>query len=200
MRRLPCLLGVIAAIAAWLVIGASWALNRDWFVFTKHAFSDFGGEGARYPWLYNYGLITVGLVIVLFAVCPYRLARHRLEAFGSGLLFTAGLFLALIGVFPAGTRPHVFVSTWFFIQMDMALIALSIGAYNATGDPLARLAAIVSAVAFPVYILLEILVGWPSAAVSETYGIIIIDAAVILLTLNYTRRTQAPCTGSQTTL
>ncbi len=84
--------------------------------------------------------------------------------------------------------------------MDMALIALSLGAYKATGDPLTRLAAIVSAAAFPVYILLEILVGWPSAAVSETYGIIIIDAAVILLTVNYTRRAAAPRTGSQATL
>ncbi len=200
MRRLPCLLGVIAAAAAWLVIGASWALNRDWFIFTEHAFSDFGGQGARYPWLYNYGLIAVGSLIVLFTACPYRLAGHRLEAFGSGLLFTAGLFLALIGAFPAGTRPHVFVSTWFFIQMDMALIALSLGAYKATRDPLTRLAAVVSAAAFPVYILLEILVGWPSAAVSETYGIIIIDTAVILLTLNYIKRASASRTESQATL
>jgi Predicted membrane protein len=38
-------------------------------------------------------------------------------------VFVAGLFLALIGIYHAGTRPHVFVSTWFFVQMDTALIA-----------------------------------------------------------------------------
>jgi len=28
----------------------------------------------------------------------------------------------LIGIFPSGTRPHTFVSTWFFIQGDLAII------------------------------------------------------------------------------
>lgn len=188
MRRLLCLLGVAAAVAAWVVIGASWAVNRDWFVFTEHAFSDFGGERSRAPWLYNYGLITVGVLVAAFSLCPYRIAAHKLEPLGSGLLLTAGLFLALIGVYPAGTRPHVFVSTWFFIQMDMALVALSAGAYQATRDPLAKAAAAVSMAAFPVYGLVGVLAGWPSAAVSEAYGILVIDAVVALLTLNYLRR------------
>lgn len=183
-----CLLGVAAAVTAWLVIASSWLLNRDWFTFTRDAFSDLGGPGARYPWVYNVGLIIVGVMVVLLTPCPYRLAGHKLEVFGSGLLFTAGLFLALLGVYPAGTRPHVFISTWFFIQMDMALIALSLGAFKATGDRLALLAALASIAGFPVYLAVEAAAGWPSAAASEAYGIAVIDVAVALFTVNYLGR------------
>ncbi|BAA81551.2 conserved hypothetical protein [Aeropyrum pernix K1] len=188
MNRPFCILGPAAALVAWLVIGVSWAVNSDWFVFTEHAFSDLGGVKARMPWIYNYGLILVGLLVTLYSLCPYRAAVERLEAFGSGLLLTAGLFLALIGVYPAGTRPHVFVSTWFFLQMDMALVALSLGAYRACRN-LANMAALaLSLAAFPVYILIGITLGWPSAAVAEAYGIVVIDIVVIILTLDYLRR------------
>ena len=189
-RRL-CLAGLAAAVLAWAVIGASWAVNRDWFVFTEHAFSDLGGPGARAPWLYNYGLITVGAVVVAFSLCPYRLARDKLEVYGSALLAVAGVFLALIGVYPSGTRPHTFVSAWFFVQMDAALLALSLGAYRASRSRLAVASAVAAALAFPLAGLVEAAVGWPSAAVLEAYGVLVIDFCVAALTLEYLGATRA---------
>ncbi len=180
-----CLAGLAAAVLAWVVIGASWALNSDWFVFTEHAFSDLGGPGARAPWLYNYGLITVGLVVVAFSACPYRLARDKMEVYGSALLAVAGVFLALIGVYPSGTRPHTFVSSWFFVQMDAALLALSLGAYSASRSRPALASALAAALAFPLAGAVEALAGWPSAAVLEAYGILVIDFCVAMLTLEY---------------
>lgn len=190
--KAACVMGPVAVASAWAVIGASWYVNRGWFSFLEHAFSDLGGDGAKSPWLYNYGLVAVGLMAALFSACPYHLSSNRLEAFGAGLLFTAGVFLSLIGVFPAGTEPHEFVSTWFFVQADMALAALSIAAYSVSRARRALAAATASILAFPVYGLVEALAGWPSVASSEAYGIVIIDLVVLILFLEYWERITRP--------
>lgn len=176
-------LGPLAAAAAWIVIAASWLVNRDWFVFTEHAFSDLGGPDARSPWLYNLGLIAVGLAIVAYGACQTLLYRGRPGVLGAGYMALAGVFLALIGVFPSGTRPHTFVSTWFFIQIDLALILLA-WATARLGGKLSKPALALALAAWPLAGLVEALVGWPSAAVLEAYGILVIDAVVAALTLD----------------
>ncbi|MCG2870075.1 MAG: DUF998 domain-containing protein, partial [Vulcanisaeta sp.] len=118
--------GIIAVILAWVVIAVSISVN-PWFVFTKNAFSDLGGPYATDPWIYNYGLIITSVFVDLYSINLLLTSRNKVESFASAFVFVAGLFLALIGIYHAGTRPHVFVSTWFFVQMDMALIALGIG-------------------------------------------------------------------------
>ncbi|MCG2894775.1 MAG: DUF998 domain-containing protein, partial [Vulcanisaeta sp.] len=100
------------------------------------------------------------------------------ESFASAFVFVAGLFLALIGIYHAGTRPHVFVSTWFFVQMDMALIALGIGSLMG-GDRGLGLFSLLLGVLAPIPALL---IPWPSAATEEAYGIVIIDIWVVVRT------------------
>ncbi len=183
----PCiLLGPLAAAAAWLVIGASWLVNADWFVFTRDAFSDLGGPGARMPWLYNLGLIAVGLMVVAYGACQALLHDSKAGVLGGGYMALAGVFLALIGVFPSGTRPHTFVSTWFFIQIDLALILLA-WATARLGGRLSRPALALAVAAWPVAGIVEALIGWPSAAVLEAYGIIVIDLVVAALALDQLR-------------
>jgi len=87
-------------------------------------------EGANMPWIYNYGLITTGLVIMLYSAYLVYSSRGRLEAVGSGYVFIGGIFLALIGFFPGGTRPHIFVSTYFFVQMGLAILAMGLGTWG----------------------------------------------------------------------
>ncbi len=178
--RKLCFLGFIAVIAAWIVIISSWILNSSWFVFTRDAFSDFGGANSCCPELYNYGLIIVGAMIILFSLGCMSCTLNNIELIGWSYMVLAGVFLALIGIYPSGTRPHVFVSTWFFIQSDISLIIVLSGIYRKIKDNLVRSALWASILAFPVAFLIEILVGWPSAAVIETYGILIIDYAVII--------------------
>ena len=91
----------------------------------------------------------------------------------------AGVFLALIGVYYGGTRPHVFVSTWFFVQMDLALIPLTLSLWRRRGWARGAYLFAVSILAWPVYALVEALVGWPSVAAGEAYGIVVIDVAVV---------------------
>jgi hypothetical membrane protein len=177
------LIGLSAIVVAWVFIGLSWYLNSDWFVFTENAFSDLGGPKSCCPWIYNYGLITTGILLILYSVGLTAVGYNRYEVIGGSYMLIAGIFLVLIGVFPTGTRPHTFVSAWFFIQSDLALTVLSYGLWRRTGSNNILVIFIMGLLAIPVAILVELLIGWPSAAVLETYGIVIIDVSVFMITL-----------------
>jgi hypothetical membrane protein len=175
---------VAAAVIAWLVIGVSWYLNSSWFNFWEHAFSDLGVPGrANYYWVYNYGLMLTGLLVVGYGLYIYMWSGHKLEVLGSAFMMMAGVFLALIGVFPGGTRPHVFVSTWFFVQMNLALLPLTYAAWRYRGFKWGLPCFLSAVAAFPLYIAVDLLYGWPSVAAGEAYGILVIDAIVVALTL-----------------
>ncbi len=178
--------GLISLAAALTTIFVCWHLN-PWFDFWKDAFSDFGVPKACCPWLYNYGLMASAFFLSIYSLFILGASKGRLESFASGLLFTASIFLALIGVFPGGTRPHTFVSTWFFFQAFMGLavlgIALFVGGY-ARGLIVALLAGLAPILA----VLVDLMVGWPSAAVAEAAGILIIGVSVLIVTIHYTSR------------
>ena len=169
--------GIIAVILAWVVIAVSISVN-PWFVFIKNAFSDLGGPYATDPWIYNYGLIITSVFVDLYSINLLLTSRNKVESFASAFVFVAGLFLALIGIYHAGTRPHVFVSTWFFVQMDMALIAWGIGSLMG-GDRGLGLFSLLLGVLAPIP---ASLIPWPSAATEEAYGIVIIDIWVVVRT------------------
>lgn len=177
LRRAACLAGPLAVVLAWIVILAAWWLNRSWFIYTEHAFSDLGGPRSCCPGLYNIGLMLVAAAIAVFSLCVLSVESSKLGVLGAGYFVIAAIFLALIGVFPAGTRHHVCVSTWFFVQADMALALLTAHIYRVRRSLPWLLLFLAALLAWPVAILVELAVGWPSAAVLETYGIIIIDVA-----------------------
>lgn len=176
-------LGVVAIVFAWIIIFLNWILN-PWFIFTKHAYSDFGAGRACCPWLYNVGLIITGILLILFSFGLTYLAQNKIEVFGAGNIFVGGIFLALIGIFPGGTYPHVCVSTWFFIQMNIAFLIIGVG-MTVRKSEFGLIILLLALLEMPFALIIELLVGWPSAAVIETYGIIFIDASVVLLTLDY---------------
>ena len=169
--------GIMAAVLAWVVIAISISVN-PWFVFTKNAFSDLGGPHAVDPWIYNYGLIITSVFVDLYSINLLLNSRNRIESFALAFVLVAGLFLALIGIYHAGTRPHVFVSTWFFVQMDMALIAWGIGSLMGSNRGLGLFSLLLGVLA-PIPALL---IPWPSAATEEAYGILVIDAWVLVMT------------------
>jgi len=166
--------GILAALTAWAVIFLSISVN-PWFIFTRDAFSDLGGPNANMPWIYNYGLIITGLIIILYSFAQLNDSTNKIESFASGYTSLMGIFLMLIGIFHSGTKPHVFISTWFFIQGDLAILIWGIGlAIRKWG----RLGAI-----FILMSLISPIIGfaikWPSAATVEAFGIIILDIWMI---------------------
>ncbi len=167
--------GLVASALFWVVASLSIAYN-PWFSFTRDAFSDLGGAGASQPWIYNYGLMITALFATLFSVFLVDAAKNKVEMVGGALMLVAGIFLALIGVYHSGTMPHTFVSSWFFVQADLAIIVWGAGLIIEKRNALGA-ASVVMGVVGP---LLAEAVRWPSAAVVEAYGIILISAWIVL--------------------
>ncbi|BES80922.1 DUF998 domain-containing protein [Pyrodictium abyssi] len=183
-------LALAVTVLPWLVITVSWSLN-PWFDPLRGAYSDLGSPGARYPWVFNLGMIVSGALVVALGIVVYRVSVSRLEAAGAALLSEAGVFLALVGLFPEGTRPHSFVATWFFLQLYASYVVLGV-ALRRRGLAEGLALAAVGALAVPLAGLVEFLVGWPSVAVLETYAVLAADVGAVLLATAY-RRAQGPC-------
>lgn len=82
--------------------------------------------------------------------------------------------MVLIAIYPAGTRPHTFVSTWFFIQ---AFIAVLIYGLSIIWErPFIGLAIILIFVAG----LIGGMASWPSAALLEAYEILLLTIFSII--------------------
>jgi hypothetical membrane protein len=111
--------GILGGTVYWLFV--AWGIHRNpWFSFFHNALSDLGSpEMAQAPWIYNYGLIVTAVLMFIFSVYLLLVAGTKVQTIGGAYISISAIFLALIGVFHAGTRPHGFVSTYFFIQFFM---------------------------------------------------------------------------------
>jgi hypothetical membrane protein len=168
--------GVAAAIVAWLIFAYTISIN-PWFIFREHAFSDLGGPMSSDPNIYNAGMMASGALIVLYSLRCLEDSSNKLETVGGAFLAMAGVFLVFIGVYPSGTRPHGFISYWFFAQADLAIAAWGLGLIGRgerdLGVVVAALGLISPLVAF--------LVPWPSTAMAEAFGIVVMNFWVVLM-------------------
>jgi len=165
----------------WVFLVLSISRN-PWFDLRRHALSDLGdARRATDPWMYNAGLVVVGTVLCVYSLYVAYVSRGRLAVFSSALLFTAGLFLALVGVFPSGTRPHTFVSTWFFVQVWLSSIPLLVDSVRSRRPTYVASMASVSIIAPAVAYAVEALVGWPSVAILEVYGAVVVGLYLAVL-------------------
>ncbi|MEM1509105.1 MAG: DUF998 domain-containing protein [Thermofilaceae archaeon] len=177
--RILLLLGSIVFPLFHLVVLAS-ALRNSWWSFYRHAFSDLGAPAAIDPWIYNIGLIVLGILVILFSLGLLSAARSKWSAFASGLFFVSGIFLALIGVYPGGTRPHTFVSTWFYMQSFIASTALGAALLLEDNRPYGILLCALGMLPVPLGMFIEVSVGWLSVAIMEYVGAVFIAAAAIV--------------------
>ena len=100
-----------------------------------------------------------------------------MEIVGSSYVSLSGVFLALIGVYPSGTNPHTFVSTWFFLQIFIGYIIPGLGIHRRRIKYGLEMSQIVIA-ALLIAIIIEAIWGWPSAAVIEACGMYRLDQVV----------------------
>ena len=171
-------LGLTAALTAWITIYTSIYYN-PWFNLFKHALSDLGTSDAFSPWIYNYGLILTGLILMLYSPYLVYISRNKIEAVGGGYVLIGGLFLILIGIFPGGTRPHVFVSTYFFIQMGIAILTMGIGSVLDR-----RRLYSLSCILIFILMLIGGFIDWPSVAIQEIYEVILLNIWVLIRTFD----------------
>ena len=169
-------LGVVSGLSGWLVILLSISLN-PWFVFTEHAFSDLGGKLSQTAWVFNYGMIFTGLLIAGYGVYLVSVSGNKIMTVGSAFTIISGAFLALIGAYPTGTYPHYFVSVYFFTQTDVAIGTWGLGLFREGKKDLGGILLALS-IGGPI---IASLIDWPSTAVVEAYGILIMNIWVALM-------------------
>jgi len=172
-RNLARILGIALIPFFWLVAIISISQNT-WFIFDVHAFSHLGAPDATSPWLYNYGLIICGALAVLYSIFITLDSENKFETTGGAFLFVAGVFLALIGVFHSGVPEHGFVTAWFFIQIDIAILAWGVG----RGWRRYGIVVLAMGTLGPLF---ACVIDWPSAALVDAYGIVLINAWLVLM-------------------
>lgn len=178
--------GVNASIAFWVFTLASIGYN-EWFDFYRHAFSDLGGPRASNPWIYNGGLLVASLFVLLLSLDMIIISKTKVGVVGASYISVSGIFLAMIGVFPSGTYPHRFVSTWFFVQAFIGFLVYGLGEFR--GSP-RYMAAIITI--FVAGLLGALLVKWPSAATIEAYEIILLTIASLVYVAKHRFRDLEP--------
>jgi hypothetical membrane protein len=168
-------MGPASVVGGWLVILA--AISRNpWFVYTENAFSDLGNPMANDPWLFNYGMILNGVLIVLYSIYLIEVSFNKTGTVGGAFMMITGVFLMLIGVFHEGTMHHYFVSVWFFTQSDLTILTWGLALYrdrrwSSNGRLFLALSLFGPVVAY--------VVPWPSTATVETFGILIMNIWVL---------------------
>ncbi len=180
--------GILAFI---LTVIASASVN-PWFDLFSNAFSDLGSSNANSPWIYNYGLIITAIFVMLYSVYITLYSQSKLETIGGAFFFIAGVFLFLIGIFPAGTRPHVFVSTYFFVQSDFSIFAWALGILKRNKGY--GLFSLIISIIGPV---LGFTINWPSVAIQEAFGISLIAVWALLVFFYYKKADKLPTSSSK---
>ncbi len=167
--------GILAIVVFWLFVAISIAVN-PWFSFFSNALSDLGApEEANNAWIYNDGLFLTSLLMFIFSLHLIMTSDNKLKTVGGAYISISAVFIALIGVFYGGTRPHSFVSTYFFIQFFFGMLIYGFG----SGDRAVKYTSWgIFAVAFA-----GLLVPWPSVALVETYEILLIAIFCIVIAL-----------------
>lgn len=174
-------------VVPWLLFLLCYFLNPQW-VLTRDALSSFGDPSfSQFPWVYNYGLAIIALIIWLMSLGIVATAENKVQVFGGTFWFVAGIFLALIGYYHGGTYPHDFVSTWFFAQAALAMSVMGLGSYF-SHDVRGAVVPIILAILMP---LGAVLVSFPSAATTEIYEIVVIDAWALFSISNQRRVAKA---------
>lgn len=171
-------MGWASTIGGWLVILL--AISRNpWFVFTENAFSDLGAASANDPWLFNVGMILTGVMIVLYAVHLFEAGVNKLSRVGGTSMALTGLMLMMIGFYPEGTPYHYTVSVWFFSQGALTVLIWGLALIREKAWRKYGYIFTFMGLAGPI---IAVIVPWPSTAVAEAYGILVLNLLVALMT------------------
>lgn len=166
--------GLIGGLIYWLFV--VWSISKNpRFSFWRNPLSDLGSPKATAPWIYNAGLIVTSFFMFLFSLHLILTARNKVQTIGGAYVSVSAIFLALIGIFHEATKPHVFVSTYFFVQFFLGVLIYGLGS-----EGLTRL----SSVVLFILAIIGAFFKWPSTALLETYEIALLMIFTLLVALS----------------
>ncbi len=169
--------GLASLAVGWATVLVSIALN-PWFNVLQGALSDMGAVGRPYAWVFNGGLMASGVLLALYSLWFIFYGRDGLEAACGGVLLVDGIHLFLIGLYPEGTEPHLWVSLEFFLLIPLAMIleGASLARRRLRGLAVISLGLALGGLA------LEALLAWPSIATRELFAVACMSVWVAALT------------------
>lgn len=168
--------GILALAVGWITIIMAVSAN-PWFSLTRNALSDLGAVGRSTAWIFNWGITAAGALALLYSIYLIASSRGKLETLASTIFLLSSFHLTLIGLFPEGTYPHLFVSYWFFTSAGVAILAFG-AAFLARRDlSLGILFTLLSLIGF----ICAVIVPWPSIGSLEVFEIILISLWAILM-------------------
>ncbi|PTD94461.1 hypothetical protein C9439_02790 [archaeon SCG-AAA382B04] len=117
--------GILSPLAIFLFTIVSIFLN-PWFNFSEFAFSHLGGSEVSYNYIFNLGLIISGLLGTIFSFGLFNSGKKVYSKIGS-ISFGIGMIsFSLLGVFPFGTTPHVYLAGLFYVFSILGRIPISL--------------------------------------------------------------------------
>jgi hypothetical membrane protein len=145
--------GILAPLVAFTFISLAIVYSPQ-FSWTENALSDLGVQEGVTAILFNYGLIIVGILALVFASGLFASQRMMLGRIGAFILILAALALMAIGVFPENVKPtHYYVSVGFFVLLPISILVLSATFLLTSKVKLGLFTFLVAAVAAAVWII-----------------------------------------------
>ena len=117
--------GILTPIIAFtcILLAISYSPSFSW---TQNALSDLGIQSGTTAPLFNYGLISSGIMAFIFAGGLFSfLGDKLLGKIGAAVFTLAVVSLTAIGVFPESVRPtHFYVSVAFFMLFPISMLLI----------------------------------------------------------------------------
>lgn len=166
-------LGILSVILFFVIVFIV-SMYNPWFSITKDAYSDLGTPKASHMRIYNYGIIFVVMPLMfIFSLYLIYVAENKVQTVGGAFILVASMFIALIGIYYKGTKPHDFVALWFFIQYFLGILVYCLGAKR--GKWLG--------VSLFLLFWLGFVLPFPSIALAETYALVLIAIFTMYIAL-----------------
>lgn len=143
--------------------------------------------------VFNGGLILGGLLGLLFAGVLYRQGRHLWDQAVAGLFGLALALLALVGLFPMGTRLHLPVAGGFYLLLSLTLWADAVVAARTRNRRWATISGVAGTVNALGWVVWSVTarVFQEGLALPEFVGALALGAWVCARSLALARRTRA---------
>jgi len=123
--RISGICGIVTPIVAFAFILPAIVLYPQ-FSWTANALSDLGVVAGTTAILFNSGLITCGVLAMLFASGLFIVFREMFGRIGAFIFVLGALALIAIGVFPENVKPmHYYVSVTFFVLLPISMFMIS---------------------------------------------------------------------------
>ncbi|NPA74885.1 MAG: DUF998 domain-containing protein [Euryarchaeota archaeon] len=177
--RFSFLFAVAGAAVFWTALSLSIYLHPGFDLFSPHqALSDLGKIGATYPYVFNLGIISTGVLYMIAILCLLNTSLKKLERISFTAFFVALVAYIGIGLFPKGTALHIPMTLSFYLLASIAIFTWCAELFRERRYPLPGIFIFLVISGYVIFGFYKY-VGYPFA---ELYGGTIIMAWVLTVT------------------